>query len=351
MNDTITIDSRTIGPEEPLFVIAECGVTCNYDLDITKELIDVVAESGADAIKFIFWFPDEIMSDRSIDYEYETVEGTQSENMYEMLNELRFSLEEWRDVKDYADEKGVILFSTVNSPSGIEYAEELDLAAYKLSSWDYNYHPLFDDIASLGKPMLLDTGPVRTHEVANVMNIMRENDNEKSVLIHCYHTDQPEEINMRAIPYMRDTFDTLVGFSSKDRDDEPDIMAVSLGASVVEKRLTLDRSLPGHHHVLCKEPDEFDRYVDKIRDVHRARGEYDLTPSRADLEEREKNFRHLVADDDIPEGTVIETDMIEAKRPEKPDSGVHPRFMEVFVGKTVNRDVAYNDTLTWDDIC
>ena len=116
MRKIIQIRNRTIGKGHPLFIVAECGVTCNYDIKIAKELIEVVRDSGADAIKFIFWFPEEIMSDKTIEYEYDTVGGVKSENMYEMLNQLRFSLDQWREIKVYADEKDVIIFSTVNSP-------------------------------------------------------------------------------------------------------------------------------------------------------------------------------------------------------------------------------------------
>src|SRR3989442_3802408 len=147
MRSEIRIRHRLIGQAHPIFIIAEAGVTCNYDIKITRELIDVVRETKADAIKFIFWFPDEIMSDTSISYSYETIDGTKTENMHEMLNKLRFSFDQWCAIKEYADKQEVILFSTVNSPSGIEYGERLGLEAYKLSSWDYNYFPLWRRIA------------------------------------------------------------------------------------------------------------------------------------------------------------------------------------------------------------
>ena len=343
----ITIGSRDVGPDEPLLIIAECGITCNYDMEITKDLIDVVADSGADAIKFLFWFPDEIMSDRSVDYTYETVNGTKSENMYEMLNELRFTLDEWRDVKEYADQRGVLLFSTVNSPTGVEWAEELDLDAYKLSSWDYNHHPLWRKIASKGKPMLIDTGPVTNLEVSKVMNILKEEDNEQSVLLHCFHTDEYDEMNMKAIPYMREAFHTLVGYSAPDRRDEMDIMAVTDGACVLEKRLTMDRELPGHHHILSKEPDEFETYVEKMRNVRAARGVKDLQPSQEDLRERTKYFRQIVADQDIPAGTELTADMLAGKRPA---TGISPEFMELFVGRKTKQEIQRNEALSWKDI-
>lgn len=347
MTRQITLRDKTIGEGQRLFITAECGVTCNYDLNIAKALIDVVRNSGADAIKFIFWFPEEIMSDRTIAYEYDTLEGRRSENMFEMLSGLRFSLEQWLQLKAYADAQGVIMFCTVNSPSGIVWAEAIGLDAYKLSSWDFNYLPLWRRIAALGKPMIIDTGPVNAFEVAKVLNVMREEGNEQSLLVHCYHTDVAGEMNMRSIPFMRTAFDTLVGFSSTDQQDEADIVAVSLGAVLIEKRLTLDRGLPGHHHVLSKQPDEFTNYVGMIRSVQESLGTLALKPSAGDLSEKKRWFRHLVATRDIEAGTVLTEDMLDGKRPE---AGVSPEHLPMFVGRRLRRALKYNESVSWDDV-
>ena len=347
MRDQLKIRHRILGENQPLFITAEVGVTCNYDMQISKELIDVVHESGADAAKFIFWFPEEIMSDKSISYTYETVSGTKSENMYQMLNKLRFTLDEWYELKAYADSKDVILFATVNSPSGIEYAEAIGLEAYKLSSWDFNYHPLWRKIAALGKPMLIDTGPVHTLDVAKVMQLMKDVGNDQSLLIHCIHTDNYAEMNMRTIPYMRKAFNTLVGYSSANRDSETDIMAVTMGSVYLEKRLTLSRDLPGHHHVLSLEPQEFQQYVKLIRNLQAALGVEDLRPSQGDLKERRKWFRHMVANRDIPAGTTLTADMLEGKRPER---GISPEYIDLLIGRKTTRDLKYNEALSWDDL-
>lgn len=341
----ITIRNRVISEDHPVFIIAEAGVTCNYDMKITKELIDAVHEAGADAIKFFFLFPDELMSDRTVTYTYETLEGAKTENMYEMFQKLRFSLEQWHEIKEYAAQRDVIMFATVSSPSGIGFTEALGLQAYKLSSWDYNHLPLWRKVAAQGRPMLIDTGPVNTLEVAKVMQLMREAGNDQSVLLHCYHTEIPAEINMRAIPYMRQAFNTLVGFSASDRRDEPDVMAIALGAVVLEKRLTVSRKLPGHHHILSKEPREFAEYVKKMRDAQASLGVHDLRPSPADLQEKKKYFRHLVANRDIPKGTKLTAEMLEGKRPAK---GISPEFMDLFIGRETTRDLKYNEALTWD---
>lgn len=347
MREEIVIRNRVIGIDHPLFIVAECGVTCNYDMEITKKLIDVVHNSGADAIKLIFWFPEEIMSDRTVTYTYETVSGLKSENMYKMLDELRFTLEEWREIKDYADEKDVILFATVNSPSGIDYAEALGLEAYKMSSWDFNYTPIWRRIAEIGKPMIIDTGPVNLMELAKAMHVMKNAGNEQSILVHCVHTKEPAQINMRSIPYMKKAFNSLVGYSSNFPTPETDIMAVTLGAVFLENRLTLGRSLPGHHHVISREPKEFAEWVQQMRGVQAALGEYDLKPSQGDLSERKRWFRHIVANQDIPRGTVLSEDMLEGKRPE---SGISPECLDFIVGRQTKRDLVYNEAISWKDI-
>tara|TARA_B100002052_G_scaffold292614_1_gene314449 strand:+ start:538 stop:1581 length:1044 start_codon:yes stop_codon:yes gene_type:complete len=347
MKKEIKICNRLIGSRHPIFITAEIGVTCNYDMSITKELIDITKEAGADAVKLIFWFPEEIMSDKTVLYNYETKKGEISENMFDMLDKLRFTLDEWHEVKNYADEKGIILFSTVNSPSGIKYAEKIGLEAYKLSSWDFNYIPLWEEISKLNKPMIIDTGPVTTFEVAKVMQLMNDFENNQSILVHCFHTNNFSEMNMNSIPYMSNAFDTLVGYSSSNQDIETDIMALTLGAVYLEKRLTLNHDLPGHHHIKSMEPNDFINYVTFIKKLHSALGKKILKPSNGDLKIRKRAFRHLVANEDLKAGTIINADMLASKRP---SGGISPEYLELFIGKKLKRDLKYNQSITWDDI-
>ena len=343
----IKIGKKYLGQNHPIFITAEIGVTCNYDMKITKELIDVAKTAGADAVKLIFWFPEEIMSDKTITYSYDTINGKVSENMFEMLNELRFSLDEWHEIKEYADKQDIIVFSTVNSPSGIKYAEAIELEAYKLSSWDYNYLPLWEKISKLNKPMIIDTGPVNTLEVAKVMQLMKDAKNDKSILVHCFHTNNHSEMNMNAIPFMRKAFNTLVGYSSRNQESETDFMAVALGSVYIEKRLTLSTKLPGHHHIISMEPNEFTDYVKMIRNAQSSLGIKSLNPSDGDLQERKKAFRHLVVTSDLKKGTILSYDDLEGKRPE---NGLSPEYMDYFIGKELKRDLNYNDSIDWDDI-
>jgi sialic acid synthase SpsE len=188
---------------------------------------------------------------------------------------------------------------------------------------------------------------VNTAEVAAALHLMGEEGNDQAVLVHCPHAERVDEINMRSIPYMRAAFNTVVGFSSKGRESETDIMAVALGAAMVEKRLTMRRTLPGHHHVLSLEPAEFIAWTRTIRDVQRSLGVSDLRPSPVDLAERKRWFRHLVAARPLAKGARITADMLEGKRPE---AGVSPEFLDRFVGRELRRDLRADEAIGWDDV-
>jgi sialic acid synthase SpsE len=197
----------------------------------------------------------------------------------------------------------------------------------------------------MGKPMIIDTGPVNLLDVAKVMKIMQDAGNEQAILVHNFHSDKPEKYNMLSIPYMKTAFECLVGFSAKDRDHKPDIMAITLGSVLIEKRLTMSRTLPGHHHIISLEPDEFKDYVKMVRQIQSAMGEWALKPSPADLVDRKKFFRHLVANQDIPAGTTLTEEMLEGKRLE---NGISPEYIDFFVGRKTKRLLSYNESITWD---
>lgn len=342
----IVIRGRVISSQQPLFICAETGVTCNYDMTISKKLIDVVAAAGADAIKFIFWFPDELLADKKTTYTYSTVFGERTENMFEMLSKLKFSFEQWKELKAYADERGVIFFATINTPSGIDYARRLNLDAYKISSWDFNYVDLWEELAKDKKTIIVDTGPVNANEFQKVVSITRRYG--ASILpVHCFHTEDSSEMNMHSISFLKKNFNTQVGYSADSVSSDSDFIAVALGATFIEKRLTLSSSLPGHHHVLSLEPEEFIQYVKTIRNAQKSLGVEDLIPSRSDLEARKKYFRSLVAARSLTAGTILEKEMLIAKRP---GYGISPEHVQYFVGKKIKTDLLIDQPVVWSDV-
>lgn len=326
--------------KEKIYIIAEIGVTCNYDLEITENLIKTAKLCGADAVKFVFHFPDELMSDNTIQYTYDTVNGKVTENMFDMFNNLKFSLDDWFKIKKICEDSQIEWFSSIDSDSGIELGEKLNFNYYKLGSWDVNDIMLLEKIAKLNKPVIVDIGASTEEEVKELINIIGPN---KTIILHDYHTNEFKEMNMLTIPYIKEKFGIKVGYSSPNSYDINDYIAVALGAEIIEKRLTLSKDLPGHHHILSKTPEEFKIWVDNIHNAAAALGEKGIFPSTNDLQERKKWFKHVCAKVDIPKDTKITESMLTCKR--HVINGLDPKYYSHLIGKISTVDIKRNSAI------
>jgi N-acetylneuraminate synthase/N,N'-diacetyllegionaminate synthase len=343
----IQMGGRWVGKGEPVFIVVETGTTCNGNLDTALRMVDAAVEARADAIKFMIIDPDYFMSDRKVTYDYEWAQGKASENMYEMFKKLKFSPDEWKKICDYCRKKGIIFYATVDYIPGVDLAESLEPAAFKLSSWDVRHFPLIRKMARTGRPIVIDLGPTYITDIEKMINVIREEGNHQILLEHCSHSKTDDGINVRTVPFLEDLFHLPVGYSADSRDIVPDIAAVTLGARLIEKRLTLDRTQKGHHHVKGVEPAELKEWVEMIRRTEAVLGSYTLIPSPEDLRQRELYFVSLCADRDIKAGTVITAEMLACKRP---GHGTSPEFMSMFVGRAARRDIKQNELLAWSDV-
>ena len=349
MNKEIQILDKVVN-QNSLFVIAEAGNQFNGNKQTALDLVDASADAGADAVKFIFWFPDEILADKELLYTYETVSGLKTEPMYDLLDRIRLSMTDWQDVMLRCSKRNILMMATINSPSGVDFAmcDGLDLPAIKLSTWDWNFMDLWKWVANSGKPTFVDTGAVTVQEIQRNIRYFRKARNSNLVLLHCFHTKDPMQMNMNSIPYLRDTCNCLVGYSATDYHDDLDVMALGLGACVLEKRITISRQGGVLHDSLSKEPGEFKEYVKRMRELKSSMGRYDVIPSDVDLSERKKWFRRIVADEDIKAGDEILRPMLEAKRGE---TGLDPAVMDDLLGKVALRDIKRNETIKIEDVC
>jgi len=333
-----------IGKDAPIFIMAEIGVTCNYEMDRAKKLIDVAVDSGANAVKLAFHFPEDLLSDHTVEYTYPTVYGNRTENMYEMFNYLRFTFEEWTELKAYADSKNIFMFaSIVGGFTGIEWAEALEFPMHKIGAWDLLDVPLWRRLVKSGKPLIIDVGSVTEEEMSVFMDIIEDLD---TVLLHEYHSHDFVQMNLESIPYIEERFNTLVGFSSPDRYDVNDFMSIALGAVVLEKRLTLDRGSEGHHHILGKEPNEFKEWVSNVRQAEAALGTRKIQPSDGDIKERERFFKRVVATKDIPPGEVLTSDNVACRRPQQVGDQIGSRDYDLVIGKVAKVSFSKNQPIT-----
>jgi sialic acid synthase SpsE len=342
----INIRDRIIGDGNSCFLVAEAGTTCNGEISIAKELIDVSAATGFDAIKFQTIWPEQI-SDKTITYRYKTLEGWREENMFEMFKQLTFRPEEWKELAEYAQTKNIIFFSTVDYLGGIEILGDCDVPIYKLGSWDVTYEPLIIRVAKKEKPVMLDLGPAYLSDIIRFIELCHGHGTGEIILMHDFHTKVPNEMNMRNIYYLKETFGVPVGFSAPDRNIELDIIAIATGANVIEKRITISRKLEGHHHVLCLEPDEIRSWNEKIRFAEAALGSSKIQPSRADISDSEKYYRSICTTRTIRKGEIFSTKNLDGKRP---GMGIPTKFIEIFLGRKAKRDLKEDTLLKWIDM-
>jgi len=340
----IQIGNRGIGPGHPIFIAVEAGSTCNGDLKTAMAMATAAKECGADAIKWQMICPDDLMSDKTVQYTYDWAGGTKTENMYEMFKALTFTPAQWQEIVAHCDRIKLPWYTSVDYIAGVDLSEQLGCPMYKLSSWDARNFPLIKRMAATGKPMQLDLGPVIEAEVATMLAAITHRD---VLLVHCTHAKIKQEFNLRAIPYMAEKFQLSVGWSSEGRDWIPDFVAVGQGACLIEKRLTLKSTHPGHHHMKALEPHEFAAWVQMVRSAEAMLGEYAVKPSLEDLRQKSLWFTSIITNCDFKIGDVITRDMLCAKRP---GHGISPLYMDRFIGKVATRDMAKDEVIGWQDV-
>jgi sialic acid synthase SpsE len=327
-------------------VIAEVGNQFNGNLETAKKLAQTAKDAGADAVKYIFWFPDEIMAEDR-EYSYQTGNGIKTGSMKELLNGLRLSTTEWGEVKMFCDKIGIIMLSTVNCPSAYDLALGIGLPAFKLSSWDWNFTDLWQWCAKTQIPCIADLGAVRNKEMAANVNLFIKEKNKNLILLQCFHTNDYKQMNMLNMRFIADTYDCLVGYSAAGRDDYLDALSIGMGGCMLEKRLTLDRNGGVLHDAVSKEPDEFKEYVTTMRNLHKAMGSKRLYFSDNDWGERKKWFRRVVTSEPIGKGDTITRPMLECKRGE---TGMPPKKIWNITGKTALHDMPRNYDIKMEDV-
>ncbi len=343
------IGDRTIGLDQPVFISAEVGTTCNGDFETSKKLIKAAKDAGMDAVKFQLLDPLDKYSDHSLTYTYKRFNGEEvTENFIEMLKTYQQPKENWQKLKAYADELGIIMFATPDHMAAIDLMEELDMPAYKVATWDVTWYPFLRKIARTKKPVVLDFGASDKEEIARILKVFEEEGNNKLILLHCYHTTDYAQMNIKTVKYLREAFGYFSGYSADDANHDLDFMALAYQPVYIEKRLTLNRQDSTHHHAKAVEPEDMKKYVQRVRELTAARGKSDVRPTEGDLKDKLKYFRRLVAYHDIKAGDMLTEKNLTCKRPLQ--GGVDPQFYDLFIGRKVKRDMKENEPIQWEDL-
>lgn len=329
----ITIGNRKVGSGHPCFIIAEGGVNHNGNLKLAYQLVDIASQAGADAVKFQTFKAEKIVTQDAPKATYQLQTTLPIESQYEMLRRLELSTEAHHTLQAYCQEKNIIFMSTPFDEESADFLEKLGVEVFKIPSGEITNLPFLAHVARKGKPMIISTGMACLGEVEKACHTVAQAGNQQCILLHCVsnYPANPADANLRAMQTMALAFQFLVGFSDHTMGIEVALAAVALGACVLEKHFTLDRNLPGPDHRASLEPVELGSLVRGSRKVEAAlgHGRKEAAPSEANTQAAAR--RSIVADHDIPAGTVLTEELITFKRP---GTGLPPAMLPYLIGRT-----------------
>ncbi len=319
-----------------VMIIAEAGVNHNGDLNTAKRLIDAAKEAGADAVKFQTYCADLLAapSAKKADYQYENTGKNRSQ--YEMLKELELSYDSFKELFTYCNDQNIRFLSSPFDEISMEYLDHLGVEIIKIPSGEITNYRYLKKAASLKKPIILSTGMSTVEEIQEALNLLDEGGQEIT-LLHCssaYPTPM-EDVNLNAMFHLKKAFKRRVGYSDHTMGVEVAVAATALGACVIEKHITLDRTMTGPDHKLSLEPNEFKLMVDSIRNIETAMGDGRKAPSTQELKNRDYVRKFLVAAQDIKKGDLFTMDNLCSKRC---SPGISPMRLASIVGTPSNRD-------------
>ena len=348
MKQVFEIDGREVGRGRPCYLIAEAGVNHNCDVQLGYRLIETASAAGADAIKFQSYTASRICTRVAPRYwvEPQDPDGGQWDT-FDRLDKL--SERDFKSLLRHARHVGLTAFSTPFDDQAVDLLASLDVPAFKIASADLTCHRLIERAARVGRPMILSTGTATLGEVEEALEVCRRAGNDRVVLLHCTlkYPCPPEGINLRMMEHLMGTFPELpVGLSDHSLGISVPQAAVALGACMIEKHYTVDKTLPGSpDHHLSVDPHDLKAMVAGIRTVEKALGKSQKALEPLEEEAWRYARRSVTSATAIPEGTRITSEMLTYKRP---GTGIGAKHLDLVVGRVARVDIPEDTTMTWE---
>ena len=342
----IKIGERWVGEAEPCFVIAEAGANHNRELSMARELIDVAADAGADAVKFQTYSAETLYSKKTPRFSY--LEGVSDKDTWELIKSIELPREWQPELAAYAAKRGIPFMSSPFDHRAVNELTAIGVPAYKIASFEIVDLPLIRHAAAQKRPMIISTGLASYEDIADALATCVEAGNREVILLQCasLYPAPPRRLNLRAMATMRQAFGVPVGLSDHSLGIHIAVAAAGLGACAIEKHFTLDRKLSGPDHPFAIEPEELKEMVQQIHEVEAALGDgLKLGPAPEEAEMYQKARRSLVAARAIRRGAVIDRSMLAIKRP---GFGIRPKLIDLVIGRTARVDIEEDTVLTWE---
>lgn len=344
---TISIGKKKIGIGENTFIVTEMSANHLMDYHRAKAIIDAAKFSGADAIKLQTYTAD-TMTLKIKKEEFMASKGSPWEGMYlyDLYKEASTPWEWQKDLFEYAQEQGLICFSSPFDKTAVDFMMKIGMPAIKIASFEITDIPLIKYAASMGKPMILSTGIAKLEEISEAVSVCREVGNEQIILLKCT-TSYPalyEDMNLSVINNLAETFDVVSGISDHTMGSEVAIASVAIGASMIEKHLTLSRDDGGPDASFSMEPQELKDLVMQVRRTEKAMGKvtYQLTERQ---KESRKRARSLYIVKDIKAGEIFTEENVRSIRP---GYGLAPKYLEDILGRTARENLSAGTPLLWE---
>lgn len=333
-------------PSDRVLIIAEAGVNHNGSLDNALALIDAASMAGADVVKFQTFDSGLLSTETAPQAEYQIENIGCSQSQREMLKSLELPIEFYPQLISYCSDRGIEFLSTGFDLQSIDHLSSLNLKRWKIPSGEITNLPYLRKIGSFQLPVILSTGMATLGEVEKALYVLEMSGIRRSLitLLHCT-SEYPapvKSVNLLAMNSMGNAFHVNVGYSDHTNGIEVPLAAVALGAIVIEKHLTLDKSMPGPDHLASLEPSEFSSMVKAIRIVESSLGDGIKRPTNNELLNSLVVRKSLVAACDIQMGETFTETNLTVKRP---GSGISPMFWDAFIGKTADRDYVMDEII------
>jgi len=341
----IHINQRAIGEQKPTYIIAEIGINHNGDVNIAKSLIDAAKEAGVDAVKFQKRHLPSLYPQDILDYPEKYEQHFQY--MIPILKKVELSQNNVVQLREYAQEKGLDFICTPFDKISADFLETLKVHAFKIASADLNNIDLLSHVAAKGLPMIVSTGMSYRDEIGKTIKFLKKTNVEFAIL-HCRsaYPVWPRDVNLKMINWLKQ-YEVPVGYSGHDIGITIPLVAASMGASIIEKHITLDKKMEGPDHKISLEPFEFKRMVRDIRIADLAMAKEDRFLLRGEVLNREVFGKSLVAKEKISRGTAVKREMIDVRGPGK---GLSPTYVDDLVGTRINRDIRQGEMFLESDL-
>lgn len=339
MEKVLKIANKTVGDDQPVFIIAEMGINHNGKLELAKKMVKAAKEAGADAVKFQ---KRDLKSLYKKDvYKNPNKDSQATSYLFNIFRKFELSNREFVELKKYCQHLGIIFFCTPFDVKSAEFLSSLNVPVYKISSADLTNIPLIDFIIDKKKPLILSTGMSQIPEIDFTYKFLKKKQVNFS-LMHCISTYPTafKDVNLNMIHFLKERYNVPIGYSGHERGIIVAIGAATLGAKIIEKHFTLNRSWDGPDHNISLTPSGFKKMVERIRVIEAALGTTQKNLSRGEYLTREVFAKSLIARKRIKKGEIITYKMIDIKGPGK---GLNPQMISAILGKKAKRNIKKYD--------